>query len=86
MISLSPVTNMMPVLRHRLHAGGPVVLAMAWVAVPELSVRLDRQRYRHVRPQVVLFEAVDESFTAEITLDADGVVVDYPGIARQLRS
>lgn len=86
-LGLSPVTNMMPILRHGLlDAGGPIEIAVAWVAVPDLSVRLDRQRHRHVRPQVVLFEAIDGSFTAEITLDGDGVVVDYPGIARQLRS
>jgi hypothetical protein len=84
-LGLCPVTNTMPILRHGLlHAGGPVVLTMAWVAVPELSVRLDRQRYRHVRSHVVGFEAVDGTFSAEITCDDDGVVVDYPGIARRL--
>jgi hypothetical protein len=84
-LGLSPVTNMMPILRHGLvRAGGPIVLSMAWVAVPELSVRLDRQRYRHVRSHVVGFEAVDGSFAAELTCDDDGVVVDYPGIARRL--
>jgi hypothetical protein len=84
-LGLSPVTNMMPILRDGLlHGGGPMEIAVAWVAVPELSVRLDRQRYRHVRTQVVRFEAVDGSFTAEITVDGDGVLVDYPGIARQL--
>ena len=88
-LALSPVTNMMPILRHGLlRAGGPIELAMAWVAVPELSVRPDRQRYRHLRSHagqhVVGFEAIDGSFTAEISLDADGVVVDYPGIARRL--
>ena len=34
-LELSPVTNTMPILRHRLlHGGGPVELTMAWVAVP----------------------------------------------------
>jgi hypothetical protein len=32
----------------------------------------------------VRYEASDGSFTADITIDADGVVIDYPGIARQL--
>ena len=34
--------------------------------------------------RVVRFEAVDGSFAADITLDNDGVVTDYPGIARRL--
>jgi uncharacterized protein len=90
-LGLSPVTNMMPILRlGLLRSGGPIELSMAWVAVPELSVRLDRQRYRHLRSHagqhVVGFEAVDGSFAAEITLDDDAVVIDYPGIARRLGS
>lgn len=84
-LELSPVTNTMPVLRHGLlHGGGPVELTMAWIAVPALSVHADRQRYRHVAPGTVRFEAVDDSFVADIALDADAIVIDYPGIARRL--
>jgi hypothetical protein len=88
-LGLSPVTNMMPILRHNLvHGGGPIEFTMAWVAVPALSVRADGQRYRHLRSAadhyVVRYEATDGSFAAEITVDADAVVLDYPGIARRL--
>jgi hypothetical protein len=88
-LGLSPVTNMMPILRHGLlSGGGPIELTMAWVAVPALAVQPDRQRYAHVRSaadhHVVRYEAVDGSFAADITVDADAVVVDYPGIARRL--
>jgi hypothetical protein len=38
-LSLSPLTNSMPVLRHRLpEGGGPVDFRMAWVSVPDLVV------------------------------------------------
>ena len=89
-LELSPVTNMMPILRHGLlQGGGPVDLTMAWVAVPSLAVHADLQRYRHVRTEddqhVVRFEARDGSFEADIVLDRDGVVLDYPEIARRLR-
>jgi uncharacterized protein len=88
-LGLSPVTNMMPILRHGLlSGGGPIEFTMAWVAVPALAVQPDGQRYRHVRSvadhHVVRYEAVDGSFAADITVDADAVVVDYPGIARRL--
>jgi hypothetical protein len=44
-LGLSPVTNLMPILRHKLIAGGdPIELTMAWVSVPDLSVRADGQR------------------------------------------
>jgi uncharacterized protein len=85
-LGLSPVTNLMPILRHGLLEGaGPVELTTAWVSVPDLGVQPDEQRYSFVREGVVLFEAVDGSFSAELTLDGDGIVVDYPGIARRLR-
>ena len=88
-LGLSPVTNMMPILRHGLlHSGGPIELTMAWVAVPALTVHADGQRYAHISAgpggHVVRYEATDGSFTADITIDADAVVIDYPGIARRL--
>jgi hypothetical protein len=88
-LGLSPVTNLMPVLRHDLlSGGGPVELTTAWVSVPDLSVRLDRQRYAFLRAgsdhRVIRYEATDGTFAADITLDTDGIVIDYPGIARRL--
>jgi hypothetical protein len=88
-LELSPVTNMMPILRHGLlSSGGPIELTMAWVAVPALAVQPDPQRYRHLRSaadhHVIRYEASEGSFAADITVDADAVVADYPGIARRL--
>jgi hypothetical protein len=88
-LGLSPVTNMMPILRHGLlGGGGPIEFTMAWVAVPALVVQTDGQRYRHLRSaadrHVIAYEAIDGSFAADITVDTDAVVLDYPGIARRL--
>lgn len=81
----------MPILRHRLlDGGGPIELTTAWVAVPALAVQADGQRYRHLHSSgdhaVVRYEATDSSFAADNTVDADGVVIDYPGIARRLHA
>ena len=88
-LAFSPVTNLMPILRHHLLAGGgPIELTTAWVSVPDLSVRADGQRYTFVRAdpdsRVVRYEAIDGRFAADIVLDPDGIVIDYPGIARRL--
>jgi hypothetical protein len=88
-LGLSPVTNLMPVLRHDLlSGGGPVEVTTAWVSVPDLGLRADGQRYRFVRADdavcVIRYEASDGSFAADVTLDRDGLVIDYPGIARRL--
>ena len=58
------------------------------LSVPDLTVRADGQRNAFVRAdeeyRVIRYEATDGSFAADITLDRDGIVIDYPGIARRL--
>jgi hypothetical protein len=88
-LGLSPVTNLMPLLRHGLlSGGGPIELTTAWVSVPDLGVQADGQRYTFVRAdeasRVIRFEATDGTFAADMTLDPQGIVIDYPGIARRL--
>lgn len=88
-IALSPLTNTMPVLRHGLlEGGGPVDFTMAWISVPDLSVHASRQRYTFVRKEgdvsVVRYESITRDFVAELRFDADGLVIDYPGIGRRI--
>jgi uncharacterized protein len=85
-LALSPLTNAMPILRHRLHEQpGEADFKMAWVDVPSLTVHESAQRYEHVAPGVVRF--VDrgefEGFTADLELDGDGLVVRYPDLAER---
>lgn len=93
-LGLSPLTNLMPIRREGLGegAGGGVHL-MAFVSVPDLAVVPDRQRYEHVRRvgdgAVVRFTSLEgpfEGFSADLVLDADGLVLDYPGLARRIGS
>jgi hypothetical protein len=94
-LGLSPLFNTMPVLRHRIHeAGAPEDFLMVWISVPDLSLHRSPQRYTHLQTRsaderVIRFEAVDEGdddFVADVIFDADGLVVDYPGIATRIRS
>jgi hypothetical protein len=84
-LGLSPLTNLMPVRRHDLHEqAGAAEISTAWVSVPDLSVHVSRQRYDHVRPGVVRFTdlGLHEGFSADLELDADGLVLLYPELAR----
>ena len=92
-LGLCPFTNTMPVLRHELvpvarrREARSVELVMAWVAVPELTVSASRQRYTARGPApaggaMVHFASGD--FGTTIEFDTDGIVVDYPGLARRL--
>jgi hypothetical protein len=81
-IALSPLTNHMPAARL---GGEPVDHVMAWVDVPSLDVVRSEQRYEPLGPRRVRFVSLDDDFTAELELDADGFVVDYPGLAERVR-
>lgn len=84
-LALSPLTNSMPVLRHRLlDGGGPVEFLMAWVSVPDLQVIPSRQRYTFVRKSgdlsIIRYESSSRDFVADLSFDQDGLCVEYPGI------
>lgn len=91
----SPVTNLMPIRRERLHErSGTTDLVVAWVSVPDLVVHVYPQRYEHVvgaangDGAVVRFvdRGPSEGFVSELVLDADGLVVEYPQVARRVEN
>jgi uncharacterized protein len=83
-LGLSPLTNTMPVLRHGLLDPGaePHDFVMAWVAVPDLTVHRGEQRYEPIDKHHARY--VDGTFTAELELDADGLVAHYPELAERV--
>jgi hypothetical protein len=86
-LALCPLTNSMPVLRHRLHrqAGGHD-LVMAWVSLPDLGVHRSEQRYEHLgrAGEGALVRFTSGDFRADLGVDGDGLVVDYPRLATRL--
>lgn len=84
-----PLTTTMPVLRHRLHTDpGTHSHVMARVSVPDLRVVATGQRYEHLDPGPegprVRYADLDGTFTADLTLDAEGFVLDHPGLTRRV--
>ena len=89
-VQWSPVTNLMPILRlGTTRAGAADTFTMAWVSVPSLAVTLDEQRYTLLGLDdgdvCARFDSGDGLFAAVLRCDPDGVVLDYPGIARRVR-
>jgi hypothetical protein len=89
-LGLSPVTNSMPVLRDGLlDRDGDRTYRMAWVEVPSLRVLSSPQAYAtsgHDADdrRLIEYRSLDSDFVALLTFDEDGLVVDYPGLARRL--
>jgi uncharacterized protein len=91
-IEYCPATNSMPILRLGLvhDAEAAAELTMAWIRMPSLQVVPSRQLYTGGRAYredtgaaVVSYSSGD--FGAELTVDPDGIVIDYPGLAARRR-
>lgn len=89
-LGLCPLTNTMPVLRHGLHrepVAGPRTFLMAWVSVPGLEVSANRQTYTPLGRTAghgTRIRYASGDFSSDVEFDDEGLVVDYPGLARAL--
>jgi uncharacterized protein len=81
-LTVTPATNTLPIRRLGLAVGRQRDLRMAWVRFPGLEVIPSAQRYERLAADRWRFAAGD--FTAELTVDPDGLVLDYGGLFRPL--
>jgi hypothetical protein len=80
-----PLTNTPPVRRLgllRAKPGTTSTLTVAWVLVPSLEVVAARQTYTALGEGQVRYES--GSFKADLTLDEQGYVMHYPGLAERV--
>jgi uncharacterized protein len=89
-LSATPFTNTLPIRRLSLAPGWATEITVVYIAVPALTVGVSRQRYRCLTwgagGGAYRFETGAGDFKADITVDADGLVVEYPQIARRVWS
>jgi hypothetical protein len=80
-IAATPFTNTLPIRRLGLEPGGWAEIDVVYLSVfPELAVSGARQRYTRLEDARYRYESVDSGFTADLPIDADGLVLDYPGL------
>ncbi|WP_244817212.1 putative glycolipid-binding domain-containing protein [Caballeronia sp. Lep1P3] len=84
-ISATPFTNTLPIRRLQLQPGERRVIRVVYVHVPAMNVRAVEQAYTCLDADGrYRFEGLDTGFSAEITVDQDGLVVDYPGLFKRI--
>jgi hypothetical protein len=84
-IQATPLTNTLPIRRLDMKAGESIEIRLCYVAVPDLTVSPASQRYTALASGVVYrFESLDSGFTAELPVDGDGFVLDYPGMFKRM--
>lgn len=80
----TPLTNTLPIRRLGLAPGAAREIDVAWIAEVDLSVHRNAQRYTRLADRRWRFEALENGFAAEIEVDGEGFVLDYPALFRRL--
>lgn len=82
----TPFTNTFPIRREPMAVGERRQFKMAWISAPDLAVHPEPQAYTRLAERLYLFENLDGSgFWAELPLDKDSIVIDYPGLFRRVQ-
>ena len=81
----TPFTNSFPICREQFLVGERRQFRMAWIFGPDLTFHPKPQAYTRLAGHLYLFENLDGSgFSAELPVDEDGIVLDYPGLFRRV--
>jgi hypothetical protein len=90
-ISATPFTNTLPIRRLALQPGSSATLSMVYFRVPQTHVEVMQQRYTCLEIDAsggrYRYESLVDGvsrFTAELPVDQDGLVLDYPGLFRRV--
>jgi uncharacterized protein len=83
-IEATPLTNTLPIRRLALDRGQSAVIHVAYIRVPSLAVEVARQRYTALEPgSLYRFESLDTGFRADLPVDHEGFVMNYPRLFRR---
>jgi len=89
-LSATPFTNTLPIRRLDLGEGETSEIVAVYVDVPNMRLDASGQRYTCLEHSagggLYRYEdrALFRGFTADLPVDADGLVLDYPGIFRRM--
>jgi hypothetical protein len=84
-IQATPMTNTLPIRRLEWEAGQTAEIRLCYITVPDLTASPRDQRYTALTPGALYrFESLESGFTADLPVDEDGFVRDYPSLFRRL--
>jgi hypothetical protein len=86
-IALTPFTNTLPIRRLRLGAGERRELRVVYFAPPTFKPTVVTQRYTCLEhgPDGSTYRYQSAEFSADLSVDRDGLVVTYPGLWERAR-
>ncbi|MDE1181760.1 putative glycolipid-binding domain-containing protein [Paraburkholderia sp.] len=85
-IMATPFTNTLPIRRLTLAEGERRTLSAAYIATPDLRIARFEQAYTCIElDREYRYEGLTTNFAAHLSVDDDGLVIDYPAYFRRLR-
>lgn len=78
-LNFSPLTNILPIRRLGLTVGQAANVRAAWLRFPSFSLEPLDQVYRRLSETIYRYESVASGFTADLTVNAAGLVTRYAG-------
>lgn len=82
-IMATPFTNSLPIRRLSFEPDRSQTIRAAYIRLPELAVEPAAQDYTKLKSNRFRYRSLASGFTAELTVDEAGLVVDYPPIWRR---
>lgn len=79
-ITLTPFTNSLPINRLKLDVGESKEIEVAYFDLPSNKFSPAKQRYTNLGNGIYKYESLASGFTANLQVDTEGLVLDYPGI------
>jgi uncharacterized protein len=87
-ISATPFTNTLPIRRLGLKPGQSAEILVAYVLIPEIELMTYKQRYTclelNAHGGLYKYENMESDFKADLPIDSDGLVMDYPGLFKSV--
>ncbi len=85
-LTVTPFTNTLPVRRLGLKVGQSQDIDVAYIHLPEFKITRACQRYTHLAQErdYARWGFQQGDFEAELTVDADGLVLDYEGLFQRV--
>jgi len=79
-ITLTPFTNSLPINRLQLNIGESKEIEVVYFDLPSNKFSPAKQRYTNLGNGIYKYESLASGFTANLQVDTEGLVLNYPGI------
>lgn len=82
-LTLTPFTNTLPIRRLQFLPEKPQPIKVVYVELPTGKIRPIEQFYTQLSDDTYRFEQPEIDFCADLFVDVDGLVIDYPNLFRR---